>query len=774
MATAQTSSSVPAASNFIRDIIDEDLRTGATGGKVITRFPPEPNGYLHIGHAKAICLNFGLAQDYNGRCHLRFDDTNPTTEDMEYVESIKNDVRWLGFDWNEHLYFASDYFEELYFRAEKLIKAGKAYVDDQTEEEIRKNRGTVTEPGVNSPYRDRSVEENLDLFRRMRAGEFEDGSRVLRAKIDMAAHNMLMRDPLIFRIRHAHHYRTGDAWCIYPMYDFAHPLSDALENVTHSLCSLEFEVHRPVYDWFVENTFDPPLPHQYEFARLNLDYTVMSKRKLLRLVNEGCVSGWDDPRMPTLSGMRRRGITPASIRMFADMIGVAKADNRIDIGLLEYCIRTDLNDKTPRVMAVLDPLKLVITNYPEEQSEELECAYFPHDINKEGTRMVPFGREVYIDRSDFSEDPPKGFYRLSPGAEVRLRYAYIIRCEEVVKDDGGQVCELRCTFDPATKSGSDTSGKKVKGTIQWVSAERYLSAKVRLYDRLFSVANPDEGDAGFKSHINPDSVQVVDSAVIEESVAHDPVDTRYQFTRLGYFVRDAVDATSADPVFNRIVTLRDTWAKKAASDEPASRDAPAESTASQAPLGPTFAERVAQLSTKPKERYNHYSEAVGLNKHDALVLAENREIRDFFEAAHKGGHDARAVANWVINELPAVAREVSLEKLKFGAGSIGELVGLIERGVISRRIAKEVLAEMVDTGASPVKIVEEKGLEQVSNSGALTPIIDRLVKDHSDKVAAYKSGKTGLIGFFVGQVMRETSGKADPKLVQQLLLERLG
>ena len=465
------------SSNFIRDIIDRDLAENRHDG-VVTRFPPEPNGYLHIGHAKSICLNFGIARDYAARvptrCHLRFDDTNPTTEDPEYVESIKESVRWLGFSWDDHLYHASDYFDQLYDYAEGLIRDGHAYVDSLSEEEIRDYRGTVTEPGRPSPYRERPVAENLDLFRRMRAGAFKDGEHVLRAKIDLASPNMKMRDPLLYRIRHASHYRTGEAWPIYPMYDFAHPLSDAIEAVTHSLCTLEFDNNRELYDWVLDRTRQPPRPHQYEFARLNLDYTVMSKRKLLELVEGGHVEGWDDPRLPTLAGMRRRGVTPEAVRTFCERIGVAKADNRIDIGLLEYSIRDDLNFRAPRVMGVLRPLKVTITNWPEDRTEWLEADYWPRDVPKEGTRKIPFGRTLYIDRSDFMEDPPKRFHRLSPGQDVRLRHAYVITCDEVVKDEHGETVELRCTYDPETKSGSGKSGRKVKGTIHWASAEHAL------------------------------------------------------------------------------------------------------------------------------------------------------------------------------------------------------------------------------------------------------------------------------------------------------------
>ena len=531
--------------DFIRTIVEEDVRSGKHGGRVATRFPPEPNGFLHIGHATSICLNFGLAEEYDGICNLRFDDTNPTTEDIGYAEAIEDDIRWLGFAWNERR-FASDYFEQLYEWAEQLVLDGKAYVDSLSEEEIREYRGTVTEPGRESPYRDRPVQENLDLLRRMRAGEFPDGAHVLRAKIAMSHPNMKMRDPLLYRIRHAHHFRTGDDWCIYPMYDYAHGLSDAIEGITHSLCTLEFENNRAIYDWLIENVDVPSEPHQYEFARFNLDYTVMSKRKLLRLVEDGRVTGWDDPRMPTLTGLRRRGVTPASIRVFCDLIGIAKGDRRADIGKLEYAVREDLNQKAPRVMAVLRPLKVVITNYPENQVEQLEAPYFPHDVPKEGSREVPFSRELYIERTDFMEDPPKSFFRLAPGREVRLRYAYFITCDEVMKDDDGEVVELRCSYDPETRGGAAPDGRKVKGTIHWVSAAESVPVEVRLYDRLFRVANPDaaavEEGKDFTEFLNDESLVTLTGGRLEPAIADARPGTHFQFERHGYFYTDPVDS----------------------------------------------------------------------------------------------------------------------------------------------------------------------------------------------------------------------------------------
>jgi glutaminyl-tRNA synthetase len=544
--------------NFLEEIIEADLAAGKYKS-ILTRFPPEPNGYLHVGHAKSICLNFGLAKKYGGKTNLRFDDTNPAKEETEYVDAIKEDVQWLGFEWANEFY-ASDYFEQLYVWACVLIRKGLAYVDDQTQEEIRRTRGTVTRPGVDSPFRNRSVEENMDLFERMRAGEFPDGAKVLRAKIDMAHPNMLMRDPLLYRIIHTGHHRTGDKWCIYPMYDYAHGESDSIENITHSICTLEFDVHRPLYDWFIEKLEIFP-SRQYEFARLNLTYTVMSKRKLLELVKNKYVSGWDDPRMPTICGMRRRGYTPESIRLFAEKVGVAKRDNVIDLSLLEWCVREDLNKRANRYMAVLDPLKVVITNYPEGQTEEVEAVNNPEDENA-GKRRVPFSREIYIEREDFMENPPKKYFRLSPGNEVRLRYAYIIKCEEVVKDAAGNITELHCTYDPETRSGSG-NGRQVKGTIHWVSAAHAGRAEVRLFDRLFTEARMDNipEDKDYMDFINPDSLRTV-TAFIEPALKALPHLAHVQFERLGYFTVDA-DAAPDRPVFNRTVTLKDTWAKVA-------------------------------------------------------------------------------------------------------------------------------------------------------------------------------------------------------------------
>jgi glutaminyl-tRNA synthetase len=547
-----------AGRDFIRDIVQADLRKYK---EIVTRFPPEPNGYLHIGHAKSIALNFGIAQEFSGRCNLRFDDTNPAKEEQEYIDSIQADVRWLGFDWGDNLFYASDYFDRLYEWAEDLIRAGLAYVDDQSQEEIRINRGTLTEPGKNSPFRDRSVEENLDLFRRMRAGVFANGARVLRAKIDMASPNINMRDPVMYRILHATHPRTGDKWSIYPSYDYAHGQSDAIEGITHSICTLEFEDHRPLYDWFLDKLPVPSQPHQYEFARLNLTYTLLSKRVLTLLVREGHVSGWDDPRMPTIAGLKRRGVPPAAVREFVKRIGVAKANSVVDVGMLEFCIREELNRTALRRMAVLRPLKVVIENYPEGQVEELEAVNHPDDRAK-GTRRIAFGRELYIERDDFMENPPKKFFRLSPGSEVRLRYAYFIKCREAIKNAAGEVVELRCTYDPATKGGNAPDGRKVKATLHWLPAAQSKTAEIRIYSQLFATPNPDA--ANFAADLNPQSLEVLTDARIEPAIAEASSDEAMQFERQGYFVRDK-DSTPGRLVFNRTIGLRDTFAKEVGS-----------------------------------------------------------------------------------------------------------------------------------------------------------------------------------------------------------------
>ena len=738
--------------DFIRAIVSADVARGKHDGRVVTRFPPEPNGYLHIGHAKSICLNFGIAEEFNGRGHLRFDDTNPETEDIRYVESIINDVKWLGFEFGEHLYFASDYFTRMYEFAEHLIQTAHAYVDSSSEEEIREARGTVTEPGRPTPYRDRTVAENLDLFRRMRAGEFPDGAHVLRAKIDLSATNMLMRDPILYRIRHAHHYRTGDDWCIYPLYDYAHPIEDALECVTHSLCTLEFENNRELYDWVIEHIPFECRPEQIEFARLALDYTVMSKRKLLQLVNGGYVSGWDDPRMPTIAGMRRRGVTPESLRLFSDLIGVTKANSRVDISKLEFAIREDLNQRAPRVLCVPQPLRVVLTNYPEGQTEEFEAPYYPHDVPLEGSRSLQFTRELFIDRDDFMEDPPKGYFRLSPGGEVRLRYAYIIRCESVVKNEKGEIVELHCAYDPATRGGSTTDGRAVKGTIQWVSAEHAIPCELRLYDRLFRVADPDQGD-DFKEFLNPNSLVVLKDALIEPGVRADPPGTRYQFERVGYFCSDVIDSKPDALVFNRTVSLRDSWAKVGEPNKPSEGRPQRKSSAPSGPPSPQ------QQADRPSEL--------------DLIARDLATMRLFQAAVAVQPNHADAIAKYLVNEVPRELKGRTIDALPITSAALADLVALIETGAITGPAGKEVLARLAKEGGDPRAIVESEGLRQINDASALQSVIDEVLAQNPDKAAAYRGGRSGLIGFFVGQVMGRTGGRANPELVRTELERKL-
>jgi glutaminyl-tRNA synthetase len=771
------------ALDFIRGMIAEDLRTGKYGGRVITRFPPEPNGFLHIGHAKAICLNFGIALEVPGaRCHLRFDDTNPATEDVKYVDSIQADVRWLGFDWGEHLYFASDYFEHMYAFGEHLIRQGKAYVDSSTEDEIRAARGTVLEPGRPTAYRDRPAEESLDLFRRMRAGEFADGAHVLRGRIDLASKNMLMRDPILYRIRHAHHYRTGDDWCLYPLYDYAHPIEDAIEGITHSLCTLEFDNNRELYDWVVANLprgtgrFEiapDSRPEQTEFARLALDYTVMSKRKLLQLVTGGHVSGWDDPRMPTIAGLRRRGVTPESIRSFCDLIGVSKANTRVDIAKLEFAVRDDLNTRAPRLMCVLRPLRVVITNWPAGLVETSDAPLWPHDVPKQGTRPVPFSGELYIERDDFSDDPPAGFFRLAPGREVRLRYGYIIRCDEVVRDDSGEVAELRCSYDPTTKGGAAPEGRRVKGTLHWVSAAHAVGCEVRLYDRLFTVPDPESDDAvDFREHLNPASLVVIEQAWAEPALGSAEPGARFQFERLGYFITDLVDTRPGSPVFNRTVTLRDTWAKQAGEPSPGrpARGRPRQSSGAAGAAATAAAPR-AERTPELEARQRQY-EAMGVPAEQADVLSRDRAVATLFEQALQASERPAAIAKWIVNELPREAREHAGD-LPLTGRSLGELVELVETAQLSSSAGREVLGVLLSDGGEPAAIVQQRGLRQVSDEAALRSTVDDVMAANPAKVEEYRGGKTGLLGFFIGQVMARTGGRANPQLARDLVRQRL-
>ncbi|MGM0518503.1 MAG: glutamine--tRNA ligase/YqeY domain fusion protein [Campylobacterota bacterium] len=747
--------------DFLRVKVEEDLKNGKYE-KVVTRFPPEPNGFPHIGHAKSICINFGIANDYKGHCNLRMDDTNPTKEDTKYVEALKDAVQWLGFDWGGSVNFTSDYFQEMYEYAIKLIKMGKAYVDSISEEQMRQYRGTVTQAGKRSEYANRSVEENLDLFKRMKNGEFKDSEHVLRARIDMSAANMKLRDPLLYRIRRAHHFRTGDKWCIYPMYDFAHCLSDYIEGVTHSICTLEFENNRDIYDWVLDTLkLTPPRPYQHEFARLNINYTVMSKRKLLELVEGGYVSGWDDPRMPTIAGYKRRGYTKESIVNFCESIGVAKANSMVDVAQLEYSIRDDLNKKVPRVMAVLDPLKVTIENY--EGSEKIDASYYPHDVPKEGTRKIPFSKELYIEREDFSETPPKGYYRLTPNQPVRLRHGYIISCKEVIKDSAGNIVEIKAQYYPNSKSGNDTSGIKVKSAIQWVSAKESIKAEVRLYDRLYKSEIPEDLE-----DLNPNSLKIIKDALVEPAVITDKPDKRFQFERQGYFYADPIDYKDEKPVFNKIVGLKDSWAKKTKKENPQ-------------PNAQKTQEKKVQIdgeevpmTQEQKALYEKYSKTLGLNDAVSNTLARDAYLSSFYEKALEDiENSAVSLANIVVTEVARVLKEQEASELKFDEKQIAQLVKMIDDGTISTKIAKQVFEQMAKTGNDPKQIVEEKGLVQISNPEIISSIIDEVVSKNPENVEKFKAGNSKLLGFFVGQVLKATGGKANPQIVNKLVAQKL-
>ena len=806
--------------DFIRQIVARDVRRDHHGGRVLTRFPPEPNGFLHVGHASAICLDFGVASENGGRTTLRMDDTNPTTEDPAYVRAIARDIRWLGFEWEGEIRYASDYFEALYRMALRMIEDGLAYVDSLSEGEIRAHRGSVLEPSRPSPYRERSVEENLDLFTRMRAGEFADGAHVLRARIDLAASNMKLRDPLMYRIRHAHHYRTGDAWPIYPFYDWAHGQSDAIEGITHSFCTLEFQDNRALYDWFIEHTRPAaagieripgaeggggealgswnPRPRQYEFARRNLDYTVVSKRKLLQLVEKGHVSGWDDPRMPTLAGFRRRGVPPDAVRAFCRQVGIGKADNRVEMATLEWAVRDALNARAPRVLAVLQPLEVVIDNYPDERVEWLEAPYFPRGVANplEGwprTREVPFTKILYIEREDFAEVPAPGFKRLAPGREVRLRHGYLITCRDVERDETGRVVRLRCTYDPETRSGAAPDGRRPSATIHWVSASRALPIEVRLYDRLFRVSDPTAGGDDARDHLNPDSLRVLAEARAEPSLADDPPGTTYQFERLGYFIRDratraVATVTGADGesgaappgerlVFNRTVTLRDAWARRARPEtDPEDAAATVRTPAGPATPGIDSAReaRDAARRTDPALRaaYDRFREALKLPDDLADLLSGSTASAAYFERAIRGGSDPGTVATWLVHEVRgAGGREGDAGALEPEA--LAELVELVQNRHVSRSVAKSLLARLVESGGRPREIVRREGLGRIGDTGQIREVVRDVVAAHPAEVARYAAGHTGLAGFFVGQVMRKTGGRADPAIVRAVLEESL-
>ncbi|WP_299429926.1 glutamine--tRNA ligase/YqeY domain fusion protein [uncultured Meiothermus sp.] len=769
--------------NFITEIIEEDLKAGRYQ-KIVTRFPPEPNGYAHLGHAVASYIDFGLALDYGGECRLRMDDTNPEAEKAEYAEALIADMRWLGWDWGPAVSYASSYFEELYEMALRLIQKGLAYVDSVSPEEMARLRGSVDKPGTPSPYRNRSIEENLGLFRRMRAGEFGNGEHVLRARIDLSSPNMKLRDPVLYRIVHAEHYRTGKQWCIYPSYDFAQATTDALDGVTHSLCSLEFVDNRAIYDWLMEHLWTPPRPYQYEFGRRSLEYTVVSKRKLRRLVEGGHVRGWDDPRMPTLAGQRRRGVRPEAIRRFASQVGISRTNRTVDMALLEGSIRDDLNPTAPRVMAVLRPLKVLLTNLTSPKT--IAMPYWPHDVIQDSpdglvalpsgervkpekaVRLVTLTSELYIETDDFAIDPPQGFKRLTPGGAVRLKLAGVIRCDEFKTNQAGQVSELFCTL-----LGEDA---RADGVIHWVSAEYGLPAEFRLYDRLFSVAHPEaeareleedqetHEDRDFLSFVNPHSLEVTHGR-IEASVAHDPAETRYQLERTGYFWQDPVDSRPSTLVFNRIVTLKDTWGRSEAAHKASSAVKKLDS-----PVGEVrpVSQHKSELTLEQQTRFRAW-QSQGINESEALVLAREPKLAAFLEEAAQTA-PVRSLASWVVNDLGTAIR--SGESRVTPAGLAG-LVQLLESGEISTRIVKDVLAEALGSGEAPAEIVRKKGLKQLSNAGALEPIIDRIMAENPDKVVAYRAGKTGLQGFFVGQVMRETRGQANPQLVQELVNRKL-
>ena len=743
--------------DFLRRIVEEDLKSEKYQ-EIVTRFPPEPNGFPHIGHAKSISINFGIARDYNGHCNLRMDDTNPTTEDTQYVEALKDAVEWLGFEWKEDVRYTSDYFHQIYDYAIQLIKMGKAYVDSIDEEQMREYRGTVTSAGKRSKYANRSVEENLDLFERMKNGEFKDGEHVLRAKIDMAAANMKMRDPLMYRIRHAHHFRAGDEWAVYPMYDFAHCLSDYIEGVTHSLCTLEFENNRDIYNWVLDTLeLEPPRPYQHEFARLGINYTVMSKRKLLELVEGGQVNGWDDPRLPTIAGYKRRGYTPQSILNFCESIGIAKANSMVDVAQLEHAIRDDLNSKVPRVMCVMHPLKVTIENY--EGNEEIDASYYPHDVPKEGSRKLPFSKEIYIDREDFMADPEKGYFRLTPEQPVRLKHAYIIRCKEVVKDASGNIVEIKAIYHPDSKSGSDTSGIKVKSAIQWVEASHAKNIEVRLYDRLFTSEAPE----GIED-LNPDSLHIIKTALVEPAVITEKADERFQFEREGYFYADPIDYTDTAPVFNKIVGLKVSSAQKKKAPKPTSKT---ETKKVQ------IDGEVVPMTSEEQARFDTYTNTHKLNTEVANTLARDTKLSLFYTQALETLHSPVGIANIVANDVARELKHAEIHELKFTATHIAELVKMVDEETISSKIAKQVFEEMVKNGEKPSVIVEDKGLVQISDPAIILPMIDEVIAKNHENVEKFKAGNTKLLGFFVGQVLKATKGKGNPKVVNTLVAKQL-
>lgn len=745
--------------NFLQTIVEKDLQSGKYK-EIITRFPPEPNGFPHIGHAKSIFINFGIARDYNGHCNLRMDDTNPTKEDTQYVEALKDAVLWLGYKWEGNIHFTSDYFTQIHKYAIKLITMGKAYVDSVDEEKMRELRGTVTEAGKRSKYAKRTVAENLDMFERMRKGEFKDGEHVLRAKIDMSAANMKMRDPLMYRIRHTEHFRTGNKWCIYPMYDFAHSLSDYIEGVSHSICTLEFENNRDIYNWVLD-TLDltPPRPYQHEFARLGINYTVMSKRKLLELVKGKYVDGWDDPRLPTIAGLRRKGYTPESIVTFCDKVGIAKANSMVDIAQLEFTIRADLNTKVPRVMCVLDPLKITLVNY-KEKGEKLDASYYPDDVPKKGSRALPFSREIYIERDDFEENPPKGYFRLTPEQPVRLKHGYIIACKEIIKDINGCITEIKAEYYPTSQSGSDSSGIKVKSAIHWVSADTAKKVEVRLYDRLYSSEIPESIE-----DLNPNSLKVITDALIEPAVVNEKPDERFQFERQGYFYADPIDYTDEKPVYNKIVGLKDSWGKK-------TKVTPQKSQTKE--KKEQIDGEVVAMTPEQEKLFDRYKKELKLNGEIANTLARDADLSAFFEMALKVLYSPINLANIITNEVAREIKQSSKDSLKFTPNQIAELIKMVDKATISNKIAKQVFEEMVTSGANPKEIVEKRGLLQISDPDHIGRVIDEIIEKNYENLEKFRAGNKKLLGFFVGQVLKATGGKANPKLVNQLLVQKLG
>jgi glutaminyl-tRNA synthetase len=764
--------------NFLADLVAADLAAGKNGGRVVTRFPPEPNGFLHIGHAKSILLNFGLARAFGGKTHLRFDDTNPVTEETEYVDSIQADVRWLGCDWGRNLFYASDYFLRMYECAERLVREGHAYVDTQAQDQIREQRGAFDRPGTNSPFRDRPAAESLDLLRRMRAGEFPDGAMVLRARIDMAHPNVLMRDPLLYRIRHAHHHRTGETWCIYPMYDFAHPLEDAFEGITHSICTLEFESNRELYDWVLDHLGPwDPRPRQYEFARLALGYTVMSKRKLLQLVTEGRVSGWDDPRLPTVAGMRRRGVTPEALRDFAELIGVAKNNSVVDIGKLEFAIRGDLEARSPRALAVLDPVRLVVTDWPEGKVEELTVPWWPGEPERGGSRKVPFGRELLIEREDFSEDPPKDWRRLAPGREVRLAGACVVRCTDVVRGPGGEVTELRCTHDPASLTDAAAPAaapRRVQGTIHWVHGPSALAAPVRLYDRLFRVELPD-AEPDFLQALNPASLTVAAGARLEPALARAEAGARYQFLRQGYFFVDPVESRPGAPVFNRTITLRDAWTARVAprveERKPRERKAP-DAAAAPRKTRAEFRAEARAASPELARRFEGYLK-LGLSHDEADLLSGDLATADYFDAAVAAKAKPQTAVRWLLNDLAGLAGDRALSTLPLPGAAFGRFVVLVETGKVTAAAAKALLADLAASGGDPEARLAALGLAKVEDRGAVEAAVEKVLSAHAKEAERYRAGEKKLLGVLVGAAMKASGGAADAALVRKVLEDKL-